>query len=59
MNEFMDWDGEYDKVFYDVQLANKDVIVKCWPNYDRMCATDGSGRKWSVVDNIKIRYWEG
>lgn len=55
MNEFQQWDGEYDKQFYDVLLPNGDIFEACWPNAGKMLSMDGSGRMWSVDDCIQVR----
>lgn len=48
-------DFDYEKIHYDVLLESGDIINECWPNAGKMCATDGSGRKWDYQDRIKVR----
>ncbi len=61
--EWLLWDGAYDKKFYDVWLGKGDVVIHCWPNAGKMCATDGSGREWSFSAEAPIAVreseWQG
>jgi len=53
-----DWvifDGDYEKTQYDVKLPDGTIITGCWPNAGHMCSMDGSGRNWSETDNIQVK----
>jgi hypothetical protein len=61
--EFRDWDGEYEKLFYDVLLPDGDVVV-CWPNAGRMHFAEADvvsghakyrGKFWTPEAGVKIR----
>jgi len=54
MSNFEQWNGEYEKVYYDIKVGDE-IIEKCWPNAGKMNASDGSGRSWKKDDNISIR----
>ena len=51
---FTSWDGDYEKVEYEVKLKSGEVVV-CWPNAGRMNALDGSGREFYPKDVDGIR----
>lgn len=55
MSNWRPFIGMYQKKFYDVRLANGEIVKHCWPNAGNMCAIDGSGREWSDIDPIEIR----
>lgn len=55
MGEWKEFDGDYDKKFYDVKTSDGKIIKECWPNAGNMHSTDGSGRSWTEKDNITIR----
>ncbi len=58
MSDFVPFDGDYEKEFYDVRLADGEIVLACWPNAGKMCATNGSSRTWTAEDNIEIRISE-
>lgn len=58
MFQWIEFTGDYEKIWYDVKLLDGGVVHKCWPNYNHLCSTDGSGRKWGVEDQIQIRVSE-
>ena len=53
MSQFVVWDGQYEKMFYDVRTQEGE-IVRCWPNNGFMCSMDGSGRNWGPADCIEV-----
>ncbi len=52
---FVPWDGDYDKVFYDVLLPDGKTIEHCWPNAGKMCETRSPFRQWLPTDRICVR----
>lgn len=54
-NNFIPWNGNTPKKHYDVKTSDGELIIECWPNAGKMCATDGSNRKWLPEDDILIR----
>lgn len=52
------WNGEYEKQSYDVWISGCDVVLGCWPNAGKMCATDGSGREWTKDQLLAVRVSE-
>ena len=57
-NEWLSWDGGYEKQSYDVWVKGCDVVVGCWPNAGFMSAVDGTGRKWKPTDVLAVRVSE-
>ena len=53
--DFTTWNGEYDKVHYDVLLPDGELVKHCWPNAGKMCAMDSKQRSWTKDDGIKVR----
>ena len=55
--DFVPWDGEYEKEFYDVLLPSGEVVKHCWPNAGFMNDIMGNGpqRQWSPKDGVKVR----
>lgn len=49
------WDGNYEKKAYDVWVSGCDVVLGCWPNDGKMCATDDSGREWTPEQVLAVR----
>lgn len=49
------WNGNYQKVFYDIRTVSGQVCIGCWPNAGCMNATDSSGRKWRPEQVEAIR----
>ena len=54
-DDFVSWDGNYEKQHNDVMLRGGIVVKHCWPNDGCMYATDGSERKWSIGDDVFVR----
>lgn len=52
MSEFVDFDGNYEKQFYDVKLPNGKVAKHLWPNAGGF---DLDGRFLTHEDKIQIR----
>jgi hypothetical protein len=49
------WDGNYEKVFYDIKLPDGTVYTHCWPNAGRMYALSPSGKIFDPDGQIEIR----
>lgn len=53
--DFVPWDGEYEKVFYDVLLPSGEVVEHCWPNAGKMDELKFPFRRWLVSEHICVR----
>lgn len=52
---FRVWNGNYQKIEYDVLLENGEIFKNCYPNAGFMNTIDGSNKKFSPDGKIKIR----
>lgn len=43
---WMEFDGKYRKIFYDVLTADGRIIERCWPNNGLMVSTHGRDQIW-------------
>jgi len=58
--EFKDWDGDYEKEFYDVMLPSGELVQWCWPNTGKMVdihLDPGADiqREWTPESGIKVK----
>lgn len=53
--DFVPFDGDYVKKFYDVLLNDGNIVIHCWPNAGKFAATDGSGRFFEPEDIKGVR----
>jgi len=49
------WNGNYQKIFYDIQTTWGKTHIGCWPNAGKMNACDGTGRSWKPHQVALIR----
>ncbi len=56
--EWIPWDGNYVKEFYDIKLHDGKVLRNCWPNAGRMHDLHGNGRQYRKEDVAAIRVAE-
>lgn len=50
---WIEYDGNYDKRWYDIQLEDGRVIESCYPNAGIF--HDGKGNSFSGLDVVRIR----
>ena len=53
--DWIQWNGDYDKVFYDVRTKERRVYLHCWPNAGTLVCMVDSGTCFNVEDNVDIR----
>ncbi len=51
--EWEKFNGEYEKVFYDIELKDGEVIIHCYPNAGNFHTPDG--RNIDGIEVLKIR----
>ena len=58
-SEFVRWDGDYEKEFYDVLLPSGEIVKWCYPNAGKMIDVHNKPgteqREWTPEDNIKVK----
>lgn len=53
-SEWIKYTGEYEKVFYDIELFQGEITYNCYPNADTFHTPDGQIIKGKYVRNIKL-----
>lgn len=54
MSTWHKFTGRYIKKIYQVRMPDGYAIL-AWPNAGKMFAMDGSGKQYTVEDNIEVR----
>lgn len=54
-DQFVAWDGEYEKQWYDVMLPSGEMVLACWPNAGKLVETKAPFRFWQVQDSVCVR----
>ncbi len=67
MREFVPFEGDYEKKFYDVRRISRrdkngnpehEIVEHCWPNAGFLNEIKGSQRSWSAESGVEFRMSE-
>lgn len=50
--DWIKYDGDYEKEWYDIKLVNGQIIEKCWPNAGNFHAPDG--KQYKSIEYIRL-----
>lgn len=48
------FDGEYEKIFYDIETKDGEIICRCYPNAGNFHTPDGRGIDGEDVLNFRV-----